>query len=54
MNGVRRSRLAVRTCPECTAETLVSNGAFSIAARRAAMLSRLWPWQLIVRRQRHH
>ncbi len=28
MNGVRRSRLAVRTCPECTAETLVSNGAF--------------------------
>lgn len=32
MNAVRRSRLAVRACPGCTQETLVSNGAFWICA----------------------
>jgi hypothetical protein len=28
MTAVRHTRLAVRTCPECTLDTLVSNGAF--------------------------
>jgi len=28
MNERRRNRLAVRTCPQCAAETLISNGAF--------------------------
>lgn len=28
MNVVRRSRLAVSTCPGCSGKTLVSNGAF--------------------------
>jgi ribosomal protein L37AE/L43A len=32
MTGVRRNRLAVRTCPRCMQETLVSNGAFWICA----------------------
>jgi len=30
MKVARRSRLAVRTCPGCAEETLVSNGAFWI------------------------
>jgi len=32
MTVARRSRLAVRACPGCTQETLVSNGAFWICA----------------------
>lgn len=28
MNERRRNRLAVRACPQCAAETLISNGAF--------------------------
>jgi hypothetical protein len=43
MAVVRRSRLAVRACPGCTQETLVSNGAFWICAgcRYAATSSAL-------------
>jgi ribosomal protein S27AE len=33
MTAVRRSRLAVRACPGCAQETLVSNGAFWICGR---------------------
>ena len=40
MNDSRRSRLAVRVCPGCARETLVSNGAFwSCAGCRYAVTS---------------